>query len=317
MHGSWIILGTVILFLIIIPTSAEEKPIIGAYFFLFDEAYNQAISVSDSIPWDQINRLYIAFATVQDGQITNIDMDNAVGDADVRIRTIVSLCRDKNPDAEIFISSNYGDNVTEEYLKAAEEPRQFADSALLYMQEYDLDGYDMDFETRDINEYVDEQIALLQACNDKFKAPGLLTPRGKQYGLSCTIWPGVHDPETVAALSPYVDHLNLMTYGPGNTYDLNEYANQYAEAGIPFEKMIGGVESEFGYLENGGHDTQESVAGKAEVVKTLGLAGLMNWRMDNDMQTQDGISEEGPPTFQVTGWMFDELTRTTDTSAQS
>jgi len=303
----WILFGIVLCSLIIVPSFAEEEPIIGAYFYLFDGAYDQAMSVNDSIPWDRINRLYIAFATIQDGKITNIDLGNAEQDADSKIRTVVSLCREKNPDAEIFISSNYGDDETKEYLNAAKDPERFADSVAAYLQEYDLDGYDMDWETRDINDHVDEQTALLQACNNSFAAPGLLSPRGKQFGLTCTIWPGVHDPDTVATYEPYVDQFNLMTYGPGDGNDLREYANRYAQAGVPYAKMIGGVESEYGYSENGGHDTRESVADKADIVRSLGLAGLMNWRMDNDMLTQDGITEQGSPTFQVTGWVFNNL----------
>lgn len=302
-----VFVGIVLCSLIIVPSFAEEEHIIGAYFYLFDGAYDQAMSVNDSIPWEKINRLYIAFATVQDGQLSNMDMNNAKQDADTKIRTIVSLCRKKNPDAEIFISSNYGDDVTTEYLNAATDPELFSDSVATFLQRYDLDGYDMDWETPDINDYVDEQTALLQACDNSFAAPGLQSPRGKQYGLTCTIWPGVHDPDTVATYEPYVDQFNLMTYGPGDGNDLRDYASRYAQAGVPYSKMIGGVESEFEYSENGGHDTRESVSDKADVVRSLGLAGLMNWRMDNDMLTQDGITEQGPPTFQVTGWIFDNL----------
>ena len=52
-------------------SSLEGKPIIAAYFFLFDGAYDEAMSVQDSIPWKKINRLYIAFATVDDGVLTD------------------------------------------------------------------------------------------------------------------------------------------------------------------------------------------------------------------------------------------------------
>ncbi len=77
----------------------------------------------------------------------------------------------------------------------------------------------------------------------------------------------------------------------------------YHEAGFPYEKMIGGVESETGYVESGGHDTQESVAAKCAYVKENNLAGLFEWRMDNDMRP-----DNSPPTYQVTGWMSDCLT---------
>jgi hypothetical protein len=93
-----------------------------------------------------------------------------------------------------------------------------------------------------------------------------------------------------------------MTYGPGDTYDFTSYATAYHDAGFPYEKMVGGVESESGYGESGGHDTQESVAAKCAYVKGNHLAGLFEWRMDNDMQP-----DNSPPTYQVTGWMSDCL----------
>jgi hypothetical protein len=95
-----------------------------------------------------------------------------------------------------------------------------------------------------------------------------------------------------------VDQLNLMTYGTGGKYDLVSYADAYHDAGFPYGKMIGGLESESGYGDNVGPDTQESVAAKCDYVKTHSLAGLFVWRMDNDMRP-----DNSPPTYQVTGWM--------------
>ncbi len=98
-----------------------------------------------------------------------------------------------------------------------------------------------------------------------------------------------------------------MTYGPGDGYGLVSYANAYHDAGVPYGKMIGGLESEFGYRENGGPDTPASIDAKCAFVKTSNLAGLFEWRMDNDMRTQDSVNAGGPPTFQVTNRMADCL----------
>jgi GH18 family chitinase len=62
--------------------------------------------------------------------------------------------------------------------------------------------------------------------------------------------------------------------------------------------MIGGLESESGYGDNVGPDTRESVATKCDYVKARDLAGLFEWRIDNDMRPDNGA-----PTYQVTGWM--------------
>lgn len=298
-----------VLFLFFIPeflVQADSSPVIGAYFYLFDNGYDNALNMSEQIPWEKINRLYIAFATVKDGILTNLP-DTETIPTEERVRNVVSLCRKGNPDADIYISSNYGDEITEEYLNAAEDPDRFAESVLAYLQKYDLDGYDMDWEDHQINNYIDEQKGLLAACNSALKKQGLLTQRNQLYGLTCTIWPGVHDPDTVSIFSDYVDQLNLMTYGPGDRYDLLNYADSYAEAGVPYEKMIAGVESEYGYSDNSGHDTEESVKRKAEFVKSKGLAGLMNWRIDNDMAPDDDEGEQRLPTFQITNWIAETL----------
>lgn len=99
-------------------------------------------------------------------------------------------------------------------------------------------------------------------------------------------------------LAGSVDQINIMSYGPGDTYDLASYADSYASAGFPYDKMIGGLEAEAGYGESGGPDTQESVAAKCGYVKEHNLAGLFVWRIDNDMRP-----DNGPPTYRVTGWM--------------
>ena len=99
-------------------------------------------------------------------------------------------------------------------------------------------------------------------------------------------------------LAGSVDRINITSYGPGDTYDLASYADSYASAGFPYDKMIGGLEAEAGYGESGGPDTQESVAAKCGYVKEHNLAGLFVWRIDNDMRP-----DNGPPTYRVTGWM--------------
>ena len=63
-------------------------------------------------------------------------------------------------------------------------------------------------------------------------------------------------------------------------------------------------ESETRYPENGGPDTQASVAAKCAYLREHNLAGLFEWRMDNDMRP-----DNSPPNYQVTGWMSDCLSQ--------
>ncbi len=291
------------------PAPAAGGKVIAAYWYLYpdpnDDTYSLVMSASDRIPWKKVNRIYIGFATVKDGMLTDLPAGDSADDAaqraemQGRIRNVVALCRQENPGAEIFITSNFGGELDDEYNAAAEDPQKFADSVLAYLKEYDLDGYDMDWESRQIDDYAPRLTSLLSACHATFAAAGT-NPRGRPYLLTHTVWPGVESPETVAGLKDSVDQINIMSYGPGDTYDLASYADAYYQAGFPYGKMIGGVESESGYPENGGPDTQASVSSKCAYVKEHDLAGLFEWRMDNDMRP-----DNAPPTFQVTGWMSD------------
>lgn len=263
------------------------------------------MSIADDIPWQKINRLYIAFATIRDGELTNIAVNGSTQEAEDRINNIVQLYRAGNAAGEIFITSNYGDkDVDEEYLQAAANPQHFADSVRAYLEQHDLDGYDMDWESHDINDYAD---ALLNACSDTFRQAGP-NSRGKSFQITHTIWPGVHTTETVARLNDVVDSINLMTYNSGLD-DLETYAVEYNDAGFPYAKMIVGVESEFGMEGNVDADMRASVAAKADFVKKNGLAGIYTWRLDNDTRRIDENTPGGPPSFLVAGWVYDEMSQ--------
>ena len=272
---------------------ADEPKLLAVYFGIFDDGYVQSMAVQDQIPWDKVNRVQIVFATVEGGILQDITVEDSTAEAQDRIRNIISLVRDANPAAEIFIVSNYGETVTNEYVNAAQDPQRFADSVLAYLQDYGLDGFDMDWEDTAIDDYASELETLLSTTYATLKAAGS-SPSGGEYKLTHTIWPGVHSPETVAAVVDDVDGLNLMTYGD----DLDTYAADYADAGVPYALMIAGVEAETGDLQ----DSPDSIAAKAQYVVDNDLAGIFVWRLDNDTRP-DGE----PPTFEVTDDVYAAL----------
>jgi GH18 family chitinase len=285
--------------------------IAAAYWYLYpdpnDDTYALVMSAPDTIPWKKIDRLYIGFATVKDGVLADLALNDPTADdarraeMDRRISEVVSLARQENPAIGVFITSNFGGSMDDEYRAAASDPQRFADSVLAYLKAHDLDGYDMDWESGSIDDYAPQLTALLSACHTAFAEAGT-TPREKPYLLTHTVWPGHESPSTVAGLADCVDQINIMSYGAGDTYDLASYADSYAAAGFPYGKMIGGLEAEAGYTESGGPDTQESVAAKCSYVKGHDLAGLFVWRIDNDMRP-----DNGPPSYRVTGWMSECL----------
>lgn len=292
-------------------TPAVPGRIAAAYWFLSpnpdDDTYFLVMADADRIPWTKINRLYIGFATVRGGVLTDLPSGDTADDAarraemQGRIRTVAALARQHNPDIGIFITSDYGDSMDNEYSAAAEDPQKFADSVVSYLEADNLDGYDMDWESGSMDDYAPQLTSLLSTTHAALAMAGN-SSRGRPYQLTHTVWPGHESPSTVAGLADAVDQINIMSYGPGDTYDLATYADSYAAAGFPYGNMIGGIESESGYGESGGGDTQDSVAAKCAYVKSHGLAGLFEWRIDNDMRP-----DNSPPTYQAAGWMSDCL----------
>jgi hypothetical protein len=239
-----------------IPIPSSPRSIIGSYWFLYpnpdDDTYPLVMSVQDQIPWRKINRIYIGFATVHDGILTDLPAGSSEDDIShrqetrSRIRNAIMLCRQNNPDAEIFISSNFGGNeMDDQYLLAAQDPQKFADSAVAYLKDYGLDGYDMDWESSNIDNYAPQLKSILATTHTTFASAGN-GRLGKPYLLTHTVWPGVESAETAANLIGSVDQLNLMTYGTGNKYDLAATADSLHQAGVPYDMMVGGLESESG-----------------------------------------------------------------------
>ncbi len=188
------------------PVPGTNEKIAAAYFYLFDDGYDAAMSVRDQIPWKKINRVYIGFATVSDGKLVNLPVGSSPDETAQReentrkIRNVISLCRQNNPDAEIFIVSNFGgSDMDNEYLRAAQDPQRFADSVVAYLNEYDIDGYDMDWKSSNIDDYAAQLKALLSACHATFATAGD-KQHGRPWILTHTIWPGVESVQTVAGI---------------------------------------------------------------------------------------------------------------------
>jgi hypothetical protein len=60
----------------------QNGKVIAAYWYLSqdpdDDTYPLVMSSQDQIPWTKINRLYIGFATVKDGELTDLPTGDSV-----------------------------------------------------------------------------------------------------------------------------------------------------------------------------------------------------------------------------------------------
>ena len=290
----------------------QTKKIVAQAILLDSDSYVGAMEHPEIIPWEKLNRVYIAFAGVNEyGLLTEGGVNNDKGVWASRLNNVVAQCRIHNPKAEIFLMSERGgDKLTRNYLKAASDPENFAHTVYRLLQTYDLDGFDLGWQNKlNINDYSAEVIALLEALHNKFDKVEV-TPRGKKYRLTYSVWPGSQLPELVAKTRFLVDQINIMSYGTAPKYSLDYYAKQYRAAGFPYEKMLGGVVSEIAFddFAAGYQDNAESVKVKCSIALDLNMAGMFAWRMDDDYRTVDGVTESGAPTFRVTNWLWTAMT---------
>ena len=262
--------------------TTEKEPIIAQYYAIFDfkptdKGWTDRL---ETAPFDKANRFYIAFAWIRDGKLVLNDADK--GDAE-KIHQLVEKIRKENPHAEILISSGFDDGTM--YIEAAKDPEIFAQSVLEFIEEYNLDGYDMDWEN---GIDPDAMLKLVEALEKTLKP--------KDYLLTLALWQSTSSrfdgyKNQIGEISKYVDQINIMSYGNGRT--VKESAEAYNKYGVPFSKLIGGIETEIDYPEVDGVDTlgeDGTIKQKCDYARSNGLVGMMGWRMDNDYRP---INEEG------------------------
>ncbi len=275
--------------------------IIAQYFYIADEgARTWAVKFQPSIPWQNLTRLYIAFAWLREGLLTYNDTTDNPTDQQ-RIADLVGACRAANPSAEIFITSGY-DSDGGMYKLAAQNPTAFANSVVAFLRANQLDGYDMDWENGIDGDALD---TLLQATRSALDTAG--RQDGKRYGLTMATWPSPqYHGYNMQNFPGEVDAINLMSYGASDpmTGDVSDWTS----AGMPISKIVGGIEAEYGYTT--GTNTQPgdvstlgasgSIAAKAAYAWQNGMPGMMEWRIDNDYVIAPSIYS----TYQAAGQLF-------------
>ena len=273
------------LFVFLLLSLVSGKPLVSAYFGIFDDAYNSTMNVSKTIPWKMFDRIIIAFANID--KYANLTNERSTDHA--KIQHIISLYKKSRPNGEIFVSVY--DDRPERFLYAANHSKIFSKSVLKYLRKYNINGLDLDWETYRINSYSKQLVTLIKSCNHVFD---------RQYKISHTIWPYVHDASTVGLLANIVNDINIMSYGLG-TDIIENLINQYNQSGFPYEKMILGIETETQ------SETKDTIADKIALIHKYNLKGIFVWRLDNDGIPVDNNTNVGPPTFATTKMLYDEL----------
>ncbi len=291
-----------------------EDPVIAQYVGIFD--FQQGTNspnwswLMTHAPFDQLNRMYIAFAMLKNGELsynigTNAPDSQAAIQEMEKIDALVAACRQANPKATILISSGYDDGSM--YREAATNPARFAQSVLAFVRRHQLDGYDMDWENGIVGT---DMNALLQATRTALQTNVNPLRTDGQYYLTLATWPtpGWRDYQDVPLMASYLDQVNIMSYGARDS--AVEDATAWHNAGVPWNKIVVGVETENGY-EGDNVDTlgpDGTIAQKCRYALTNGLAGAMAWRLDNDYREQNSAAY--PPTFRGAQTMYIYMTGT-------
>ena len=254
--------------------------IVAQFFGIFSEGTWDMKFRSDT-PFDKLNRLYVAFAKIV--QIDNhftIDFD---GDSD-HITDIFDRMQQVNPDAEIFLSLG-GDGSSNSFGGAANDPN-FAPNIKNFLLDHGFDGLDIDWEAgldkTNLNKLLNNLFGEFSAVNLK---------------ITLDVWPYMVNAYDITVFSQALDQINIMSYGTG--LNLIDSVNQFIEAGLSPSKIIGGIITARSFNQfGGGVDTLGSdgtIAAKALYAVSNGLAGMFEWRLDNDYTL---IDNSDYPTYQ-------------------
>jgi GH18 family chitinase len=248
--------------------------ILTQYFFMQDEGERDwSIKFRHALPLEKLNRLNIAFVAIENGRLVAGGTDAKPSHQD-RITELKDAIRDRNPPAKIFVVTGNGADA---YAEAAQDALAFGRSVVSFLKDNDLDGYDIDWEEEMDANVLDKVLkGVRQAMNES---------KERRYYLTVATWPyAAHGDYNVANLAAEVDQINLMSYGP--ELKLDDLVADWNKKGFPSSKIIAGVGTECPPSGvNFSLDTlgdAGSIVQKVRYAKANGLAGMMEWRLDND-----------------------------------
>lgn len=263
-------------FYIELEAKKNTDPIMGAYVSEFDNSQPNLAHA----PFDKVNFYWIAFANPVMGNNNHAKMEWQSPPFVNNGPEIINLIHSKNPTAPIFISNLvYTTGPCTAFNQAADDPL-FPTTLVKFLQQYPgVTGYDLDIEYPNCN--VAEMIAHI--------AP-VLHENHFKLSLSVPFGIGFYPQESIKIFKTYLDFLTLQSYWGG----VEQAIQDWLQAGFKANQLIPGVSSE-------DHYNQASIDESASLVKQYQLAGIFNWRLDNDNRVN------GEPQFNTTKRIWQNL----------
>ena len=239
--------------------------LVGQYIGTFNQT-GWSTRFREEIPLHLLTRLYLAFAL--------IDKDGLHWEDEGKVLQVLQQLKKVNPAAEVFASVQ--DDVG--LLRGAFDPG-FSKKVLLFLQKYQLQGLDLDWEENLEERSLSHLVEHLSR---------LLRPAGMK--LTLAAWPFWMRAYNASVLRIHLDQINLMSYGAG--LNLSEVVDDFVSHGFPPDILIGGVSTEWSG-ETDSLGVNGSIAQKVRIARERNLVGMMAWRVDNDYGSEETPSYKG------------------------
>ena len=279
-----------------VPTSstAEKKVKVVGYL----PSYRT--SSIDSIDYSALTHLCLAFMTYKNGNLSS-------GFSDSDTKRIISKCRANDVKILIALGGGGGFDTSGQPFSTAAKRTEIIDKLIAYVDQYNLDGVDIDIEVTDGNIWSNYE-AFVSELSTKLKA------RNKLLTMAVSSW--FTGPITNKTYT-YFDFINLMTYdnafGDGDVAPWSQIYNQtshYNGKGVSNDRMTIGVpfygygsgSTSYTYKEilamNSANSTRDyyngiyyngatTIAEKAKYSKNY--AGIMIWELGQDASGSNSL----------------------------
>jgi chitinase len=217
---------------------------------------------ASDIAVEKLTHINLAFAGIRDGVI----VDSMTPD---QLKVLKKL-KQKNRLVKILICiGGWGADGFSDVALTAESRNQFADSVVAYLQKYQLDGVDIDWEfpvsggggIKARPEDKANFTLMMQTLRDKLTEPGIREKKQYLLTFAANISLNYIDSIELDKLTPIIDYINLMTYDFHGSWEhstgfhTNIYSTpedptslsadygvkRYLQAGVPPEKIILGT----------------------------------------------------------------------------
>lgn len=190
-----------------------------------------------------------------------------------KFNKVVTTARKANPGIKILVSQWWGngqEKVWGSSLSQLTSVDAYALSVASFVDEYGLDGYDIDYESSNVVSSFPALAASLRRALDAKKA-----------GLLFTISPASTRYLTRESLT-HVDLINMQSYAGGRGINVKSYTN----LGFPSSAVLYGICPE-------SHCSGASVETACATVKADNLGGIHLWRLNSDNHgTEDSVQGE-------------------------